>query len=216
MVISPYSRGGYVCTDTLDHTSALRFLETRFGIPVPNLSAWRRSVTGDFTGAISCPDGPNVTVPKLPDADALAKAADASCKRTSPTPDYEHQVMPKQESGHRPVSLASFSAAAGPAASGVQVELRHLGATARTSRGAARVAVKVTGAAHGTVLVISVDGRRLLRTRRTRLVVLVPARLLTRARNRVTVEVHSPTGATLTRTLELARPRRTGAVKRAG
>ena len=30
--------------DTFDHTSQLRLLETRFGVPVPNLSAWRRSV----------------------------------------------------------------------------------------------------------------------------------------------------------------------------
>ena len=30
---------------TFDHTSLLRFLETRFGAEVPNLSSWRRSVT---------------------------------------------------------------------------------------------------------------------------------------------------------------------------
>ena len=35
---------------TFDHTSLLRFIETRFGVEVPNLSAWRRSVTGDMTG----------------------------------------------------------------------------------------------------------------------------------------------------------------------
>src|SRR5262249_14593665 len=31
LVISPYSRGGFVCSETFDHTSLLRFLETRFG-----------------------------------------------------------------------------------------------------------------------------------------------------------------------------------------
>ena len=32
LVVSPFSRGGYVCSDTFDHTSQLRFLETRFGV----------------------------------------------------------------------------------------------------------------------------------------------------------------------------------------
>ena len=32
------------CSQTFDHTSLLRFLETRFGVEVPNLSAWRRSM----------------------------------------------------------------------------------------------------------------------------------------------------------------------------
>ena len=39
LVVSPFSRGGLVCSDTFDHTSTLRFLETRFGAEVPNLSA---------------------------------------------------------------------------------------------------------------------------------------------------------------------------------
>src|SRR5205085_4115610 len=53
LVVSPFSRGGFVCTDTFDHTSTLRFLETRFGAEVPNLSAWRRQATGDLTSAFS-------------------------------------------------------------------------------------------------------------------------------------------------------------------
>jgi len=31
LVVSPFSVGGWVCSDTFDHTSQLRFLETRFG-----------------------------------------------------------------------------------------------------------------------------------------------------------------------------------------
>ena len=37
LVVSPFSRGGYVCSDTFDHTSQLRFLETRFGVKAPNI-----------------------------------------------------------------------------------------------------------------------------------------------------------------------------------
>ena len=48
LVVSPFSRGGYVCSETFDlTTSTLRLLEARFGVEVPNLSAWRRSVTGE-------------------------------------------------------------------------------------------------------------------------------------------------------------------------
>jgi phospholipase C len=51
LVISPFSRGGLVCSDVFDHTSQLRFLERRFGVEVPNLSRWRRETTGDLTAA---------------------------------------------------------------------------------------------------------------------------------------------------------------------
>jgi phospholipase C len=53
LVVSPFSRGGFVCGDTFDHTSLLRFLETRFGAEVPNLASWRRSATGDLTSAFN-------------------------------------------------------------------------------------------------------------------------------------------------------------------
>ncbi|MFL5781616.1 MAG: alkaline phosphatase family protein [Thermoleophilaceae bacterium] len=67
LVISPFSRGGYVCSERFDHTSLLRFVERRFGAEVPNLSAWRRSVVGDMTGAFGFGlTPPDRTVPKLP------------------------------------------------------------------------------------------------------------------------------------------------------
>ena len=59
LVISPFSRGGHVCHETFDHTSQLRFLEERFGVRAPNLSAWRRTTAGDLTAALqSKPGGP--------------------------------------------------------------------------------------------------------------------------------------------------------------
>jgi phospholipase C len=44
----------------------LRLIETRFGVTVPNLTAWRRSVTGDFTGALNLTVAPVTAVPALP------------------------------------------------------------------------------------------------------------------------------------------------------
>ncbi len=42
-VVSPFSRGGYICSETFDHTSQLRFLEQRFDVKAPNISSWRQS-----------------------------------------------------------------------------------------------------------------------------------------------------------------------------
>ena len=52
-VISPWSKGGYVCSQVFDHTSVIQFIEKRFGVHCPNISAWRRSVCGDLTSAFN-------------------------------------------------------------------------------------------------------------------------------------------------------------------
>jgi phospholipase C len=65
LVISPFSRGGLVSSALFDHTSVLRFLETRFGAEVPNLSAWRRATVGDLTSALNFRK-PDQSVPALP------------------------------------------------------------------------------------------------------------------------------------------------------
>ncbi len=96
LVVSPFSRGGLVCSDTFDHTSTLRFLETRFKVEVPNLSQWRRSVTGDLTSAFNFAAKPNAHRPSLPEPNA----ADSKC--TSPTPvPVPNQPFPRQERGKR-------------------------------------------------------------------------------------------------------------------
>jgi phospholipase C len=48
MVLSPFSRGGHVVSEVADHTSQLRVTESRFGVEVPNLWAWRRQTTGTW------------------------------------------------------------------------------------------------------------------------------------------------------------------------
>ncbi|MEU3614711.1 phosphocholine-specific phospholipase C [Streptomyces sp. NPDC006872] len=100
LVISPWSKGGYVCSETLDHTSVIRFMERRFGVHEPNISPWRRAVCGDLTSAFdfSRRDTRSVVLPdtegyRPPDKDRH--------------PDYvptlpAHPVLPKQERGLRP------------------------------------------------------------------------------------------------------------------
>ena len=67
LVTGPFGRGGFLCSDTFDHTSLLRFLETRFGAEVPNLSEWRRETTGDLTSALNLkePDNSKGKLPKI-------------------------------------------------------------------------------------------------------------------------------------------------------
>jgi len=102
MVISPFSRGGYVCGDTFDHTSILRFIETRFGVEVANLSAWRRRTCGDMTTAFGFGEPADFSIPVLPQtADTLALAEHNAKTLPAPAPPTT-QVMPKQEPGTRP------------------------------------------------------------------------------------------------------------------
>ncbi|MGD1065195.1 MAG: alkaline phosphatase family protein [Vulcanimicrobiaceae bacterium] len=101
LVISPYSRGGYVCSQTFDHTSVLRLLETRFGVEVPNLSAWRRATCGDMTSAFDFSAPPRLDVPTLPDTVAPLEAA-YEVDPTLPRPAVPTlQKMPAQEPGTR-------------------------------------------------------------------------------------------------------------------
>jgi phospholipase C len=83
-VISPWSRGGWVSSEVFDHTSVIRFLETRFGVMEPNISPWRRAVCGDLTGAFNFKT-PNAPFPPgLPETRALAARAAALPGRTTP------------------------------------------------------------------------------------------------------------------------------------
>jgi phospholipase C len=66
LVVSPFSRGGNVSSEVFDHTSLLRFLERRFAVEVPNLSSWRRSVTGDMTCTLPLLSSPDLSTPRLP------------------------------------------------------------------------------------------------------------------------------------------------------
>ena len=102
LIISPFSRGGFISSDTFDHTSVLRFLETRFGAEVPNLSAWRRSAVGDMTSAFNF-SKPDTSVPILPTLNAADPTLISGCidalTGTVAYPIPNPQSLPTQESG---------------------------------------------------------------------------------------------------------------------
>jgi phospholipase C len=101
LVISPFSRGGYVVSDTFDHTSTLRLMEARFGVEVPNLSRWRRETCGDLTAALGLGAVPRLDVPKLPPTAARLAAVQRNVMDL-PAPSVPAlQRMPAQEEGTR-------------------------------------------------------------------------------------------------------------------
>jgi len=101
LVVSPFSRGGYACSGTFDHTSVLRLIEARFGVEVPHISRWRREVSGDLTRAFGFGEPARFDVPSLPDTkQSLAVAAYSAAMLAAPRVPAV-QVMPRQETGTR-------------------------------------------------------------------------------------------------------------------
>ena len=105
LIVSPFSRGGFVSSNLFDHTSVLRFLETRFGAEVPNLSAWRRAAVGDLTSALNFKK-PDQLIPNLPSTlpavPQVIQQCIANLAGTTPYAVPNPQIVPAQESGTAP------------------------------------------------------------------------------------------------------------------
>jgi len=148
IVVSPFARGGFVNSETADHMSGLLFLEKRFGVEVSNISAWRRSVVGDFTSTMDF-RAPDLSMPNLATAFAASQAMQAPTGTDPSVP--ATQVMPTQEKGTRPrrgpvpshASCRSGGALAPAAAQGAAG-----GTTAAKHRGGATAPAKHPAAKH--------------------------------------------------------------------
>ncbi len=102
IIVSPWTTGGWVASETFDHTSVLRFLEALTGVTIPNITAWRRSAFGDLTSAFGFPARGGY-LPRLPDTKApLARAAFAVNNYPAPVFPTTSQTLPVQEAGNRP------------------------------------------------------------------------------------------------------------------
>ena len=102
LIVSPFSRGGYVCSEIFDHTSTLRLIETRWGVEVANLSAWRRATCGDLTAAFGFGEPPRLDLPNLPETKAaVARAEEEAVSLPAPVPPAA-ETLPSQEPGTRP------------------------------------------------------------------------------------------------------------------
>lgn len=135
LAVSPWSRGGWVNSQVFDHTSVLRFLEARFGVVEPNISAWRRTICGDLTSAFDFA-GADPLWPDLPaTGDYMARVKAAAGLPAPHVP--ARQSLPRQEPGQRPARALPYDVLADG-----RIEDRALTLTMR-NRGRAGVALNL-------------------------------------------------------------------------
>jgi phospholipase C len=100
-VVSPWTKGGFVCSQVFDHTSVIRFIEARFGVHEPNITAWRRAVCGDLLSAFDFRT-PDATMPALPDTSNYISMANNQCTANpAPTVPATPGPIDPQEAGVR-------------------------------------------------------------------------------------------------------------------
>ena len=101
LIVSPWTQGGWIASETFDHTSVLRFLETLTGVTIPNITPWRRSTFGDLTSALGASS--RSPFPRLPDTRAqLALAVKEVTTLPAVVFPTTSQTVPKQQTGPRP------------------------------------------------------------------------------------------------------------------
>jgi phospholipase C len=101
IIISPWTAGGWVCSEMFDHTSALQFLEKITGVREENISAWRRQSFRNLASAFHFGKQEG-RPPALPDTSGTLAAAryKAANLPKQILPDA-NQDMPLQEKGQR-------------------------------------------------------------------------------------------------------------------
>jgi phospholipase C len=101
IIVSPWTAGGWVCSQPFDHTSTLQFLEKFTGVHEDNISKWRRQTFGDLTAAFRF-DDLTTEPPVLPDTSGtLARARYEAVNLPKPTLPGSDQSPPAQEKGQR-------------------------------------------------------------------------------------------------------------------
>jgi phospholipase C len=121
-VVSPWSRGGWACSQVFDHTSVIQFIEKRFGVTDTHITPWRRAISGDLTSALNFRVA-DPRPPKLPNTDsfvsfvsggALSPVTPAMIEAgKQPAPNIPItvpavQTMPAQEPGVRPARALPY------------------------------------------------------------------------------------------------------------
>ncbi len=101
IIVSPWTAGGWVCSERFDHTSVLQFLEAFTGVREPNITDWRRHTFGNLTSAFRFKEARSMP-PVLPDTmGPLALARYGAANLPKPVLPAGGQQTPKQEKGRR-------------------------------------------------------------------------------------------------------------------
>jgi hypothetical protein len=204
LVVSPFARGGFVCSDRFDHTSILRLLESRFGAEVPNLTKWRRDAVGDLTAAFNFARV-DASVPEMPTpatTDERVLASNCTSEPATLIPTFGAQLpgypvppnsMPIQEAGaaKRPSGPCDQPAAA---ARKPRVAIHGLPRTHCGEHGL-RVRIVVTGPAKLRSVRVTVNGKTVHAGSKRAFVVRVPRDGLRSGANRIVVSARDAAGA---------------------
>ena len=212
LIVSPFARGGFVCSDRFDHTSTLRLLEARFGAEVPNLTDWRRRTVGDLTSAFNFARTDN-SVPQLPQpsvSDQRVVASNCTAEPGTLIPTLGAQLpgypvppnsMPKQEAG---VAKRPSGRSCSPAPPVLRIKLKGLPREHCAAHGL-RIKVVVAHEEKLSSVVVKVNGHRVRNTKKTSFTVRVPDRRLRDGKNQLTISARDIRGHAVTRTEKFRR-----------
>ena len=183
LVVSPWSRGGWVNSQLFDHTSLIKFIEKRYadehpGIVETNIQPWRRAITGDLSTAFDFRT-PNAAPPKLLDVSQYMPV-DKTNKPDRALTVPASQALPQQKRGVRPSRALPY-------------EL-HADATLDTSTGTLSIAMSNTGAATAAFQVRSANAGDLPRCYTVELGKQLTGVWSAAGRALYDLEVHGPNG----------------------
>ena len=113
IIVSPWTRGGWVNSQLLDHTSLIRFLEARFAhrrgdLVESNITPWHRAVVGDLATAFDFRTPNESRRFDLPDADDFKPKDLIRQPDAVPVPPADQRV-PRQERGVRPARAIPYT-----------------------------------------------------------------------------------------------------------
>ncbi|GAB4034775.1 phosphocholine-specific phospholipase C [Spirosoma jeollabukense] len=129
VIASPWSRGGFVCSEVFDHTSTLQFLENFLShkkgqkLTESNISPWRRTVCGDLSSAFRPYQGEKIKLPEFVAKNAFFESIHKAKFKPVPSgykalgPDEIRQInqdplgsshIPDQEKGIRPANALPY------------------------------------------------------------------------------------------------------------
>ncbi|GAA5222018.1 phosphocholine-specific phospholipase C [Membranihabitans marinus] len=91
LVVSPWSKGGYVNSEVCDHTSVIQLIEqvlnhrTGKNIRETNISSWRRAICSDLTSAFRPYNGEEIPLPESTDREAFVQTIHRAQFRALPS-----------------------------------------------------------------------------------------------------------------------------------
>jgi phospholipase C len=113
LVVSPWTKGGFVNSQIFDHTSNLQFLEhflsakTGKKVEQPQISDWRRTVCGDLSSVFRVADDKPSAMPAALKKDAFIQSIHNAKFKALPS-GFNTQHVPMQEKGIRPSNALPY------------------------------------------------------------------------------------------------------------